>query len=177
MVEFSEDERSRLRVIISSLAKLDRRSLMSYWITSEIEEAEVYNGLARKVMEYGWDPRIPRLFEQLARESLEHAEVLLREYKRAYGNAPLLKPEIPSIELELSLEQLENYLRNGRLEDLVATLMEGEKLASEVYEYLAEKSGDDSRELFKRLADIENGHYLRLKSLLDSLGRDNPKVF
>ncbi len=55
--------------------------------------------------------------------------------------------------------------------------MEGEKLASEVYEYLAEKSGDDSRELFKRLADIENGHYLRLKSLLDSLGRDNPKVF
>ncbi len=120
-------------------------------------------------MEYGWDPRIPQLFEELARESLEHAEILLIEYRRTYDNAPLLKPEIPSIELELSLEKLEGYLRNGRLTDLVTVLMESERLAGEVYGYLAENSKEDSAEMFRRLADIENGHYLRLKALMDSL--------
>ena len=171
MVEFSEDEQKRLREIISNLAGLNGRALMSYWITSEIEEAEVYNELAKRVLYYGWDPRIPRLFEELAKDNLNHAEALLREYKRTYGNAPLERPNIPGIGLEMSREKLEDNLRNGRLADLVKTLMEGEKLARDVYEYLAEKSSDDSREVFKRLANIENDHYLRLKSLLDSLER------
>ncbi|WP_297503631.1 ferritin family protein [Thermococcus sp.] len=169
MPEFSENERSRLQEMILSLSRLDGRSLLSYWITSEIEVAKTYNDLAKRVMEYGWDPRIPRLFQELARESLEHAEILLEEYRRTYDNAPLIKPGIPSIRIEFSLEKLKNYLRNGRLVDLVAVLMESEELASEVYRYLTENSNGSSTEMFRRLADNENDRYLRLKTLMDYL--------
>ncbi|WP_297520528.1 ferritin family protein [Thermococcus sp.] len=169
MVEFSEEEKGTIRGIVELLGKLDKRSLMSYWINSEFEEAGIYNGIAKRFAYYGWDPRVPKLFEELAKESLNSAEALLMEYKSIYGNAPLTRPEMGSITLKLSRGKLEDYLQNGRLRDLVEILMEGEKLASEIYEYLAENSKGELRGMLRRLASIENGHYLRLKALMDSL--------
>ena len=169
-LEFSEVEKQRLRSTIGELKKLSRRELLSYWISSELEEAETYTTLAGKVREYSWDPRIPKLFEELARESLNHAEILLKEYRRVYREEKLADTKVPSIKLELSVGDLERYIRSGRLEDLISVLMESERIAHEIYRHLAEESSGGARELFGYLANVEVGHYKRLKELKDSLG-------
>jgi len=170
-LEFSEAERRKINEIVDKLKAMDKRSIISYWITAELDEAEVYNKLAWRTREYSWDERISTLFEELARESMEHAEMLLREYKNKYHNEELVETGLPSIELELSLEDLERDIRSGRLEDLVTILMESEKLAEEIYRYLAENSSGDTGALFEHLANVEKGHYLKLKKLRDSLGK------
>ena len=172
MAELSGEDKEALREIIEKLSGLDRKSLMSYWINSALEEAETYNEIARRIEYYGWDPRIPTLFEELARGALNSAEAFLEEYKRTYGNSSLAEIEVEGIPLRFSREKLNDYLRNGRLEDLLETLMDSEKLASEVYSYLSENSEGERREMFARLASIEHEHYLRLKSIMESLKRE-----
>ncbi|ASJ06857.1 hypothetical protein A3L08_05740 [Thermococcus pacificus] len=168
-LKFSGEEKRNLQSIIDKLKRLSPQELLSYWINAELDEAETYNTLAEIVREYSWDPKIPKLFEELARESLEHAELLLKEYRRTYGGEKLIDTGIPGIELELSMGELERYIRSGRLGDLISVLMESERMAQEIYRCLAEKSSGKTRELFEHLASIENGHYLRLKALKESL--------
>ena len=165
----SQGERRTVRGIIDELKKLDSKSLLSYWINAELDEAEIYNKLAKRTREYSWDRRIPALFEKLARESAEHAEILLREYRGRYKNAGLVKTNIPSIEIELSLNDLIEYIERGRLDDLIAILMESERIAMDIYRYLAQETSGDMRELFEHLASIEEGHYTKLKELRDSI--------
>ena len=95
-LEMSPGLRAELRAILERLQRLDEREIISYWIRSEIDEAEIYNSLANRISQYSWDPRIGRLFKELARESLEHAEVLLKTYLEHYG-PPLLEVDLPGI--------------------------------------------------------------------------------
>ncbi|ASJ08928.1 hypothetical protein A3L11_06700 [Thermococcus siculi] len=172
-LNLSREEQKKIDRIINKLRRLDKQSLISYWITAELDEAETYNNLAWRTREYSWDPRIPELFEELAEESTKHAEILLNEYKRTYPKEKLIETDIPSIELELSLEDLEEYIRSGRLEDLVSVLMESEKIAEEIYRYLAEESSGDTKRLFEHLADVERGHYQKLKTLMESIKKED----
>jgi len=168
MGELSNKKRTDLRVLIERLKTLNIEQALAYWINSEIEEAEIYNDLANRVSQYSWDGRIERLLRELAKESLDHAEALLREYKRRY-KGPLPRVNLPSVEVEFSREELEEMVRNGRLEDLIRTLMESERFAMEVYGYLADSSSGELRELFSQLTKVEEGHYRRLENLLSAL--------
>ncbi len=165
----SDKDKRTVREIVAGLKELDSQSLLSYWISAELDEAEIYNTLAKRTREYSWDKRIPALFEKLARESAEHAEILLREYKGRYKNGGLVKTNVPSIEIELSLDELMEYIEKGRLDDLITILMESERIARDVYIYLAGETSGDMKELFEHLARIEEGHYQKLKELRDSL--------
>ncbi|WP_297439124.1 ferritin family protein [Thermococcus sp.] len=165
----SDKDKRTVREIVAELKKLDGQTLFSYWISAELDEAEIYNALAKRTREYIWDQRIPALFEKLARESAEHAEILLREYKKRYKNEGLVKTNVPSIEIELSLDDLVEYIKKGRLDDLIEILMESERIAKDLYTYLAGETSGDTKELFEHLARIEEGHYEKLKELRDSL--------
>jgi len=167
----SSQKKAELRALIERLKKLRMEEVLAYWINSEIEEAEMYNSLANKVSQYSWDERIEKLFRELARESLDHAEALLREYKRRYSG-PLPQVDLPSVEVEFSEEELEEKLRNGRLEELLGILMASEKFAWEVYEYLANNAEGELRNLFAQLARVESGHYRMLENLLNALRRE-----
>ena len=160
-----EEQRTHLQGIIRKLETLDEKSLISYWIKAEIDEADMYRKLAEKAKEYSWDQRIPALFLKLAEDSLKHAEILLREYKNRYHGEKLVEVDVPSIEVEITEEDLENYLRRGRLKDLLEILMEGEKLAMEIYQYLAGRSEGELAKAFRSLARIEEKHYQKLREL------------
>ena len=79
--------------------------------------------------------------------------------------------EVPGIEVEVSREKLEEYIRTGRIGDLLEVLMEGERIARDVYKYLSERSSGEERETFERLSKIEEGHYRRLIELKRSLSK------
>nr|WP_277346764.1 ferritin family protein [Thermococcus sp. 21S7] len=145
--------------------------MLSYWIGAEIDEAEMYNALAKKAEEYSWDSRVAALFRALAKESLNHAESLLTEYRQIYGGDALVDSDVPSIEVELSSEELEEYVRSGRLSDLIEVLMEGEKIARDIYAYMAERASGSLRETLLKLSEIEDGHYSRLARLREELLR------
>ncbi|WP_148882476.1 ferritin-like domain-containing protein [Thermococcus aciditolerans] len=166
---FSDAEKEELGEIIKKLKTLDERSILSYWISAEIDEAEMYNRLANVAEEYSWDERIPQLFRTLAEESLNHAGILLEEYKRRYRGASLVEVDIPSLETDIGLNSLEEHLRNGNIEEVLEVLMESEKMARDVYAYLSRNSTGSTGELFGNLAKIEDGHFRRLLHLRDSL--------
>ncbi|WP_457742691.1 ferritin-like domain-containing protein [Thermococcus sp.] len=168
-MDLQEETKQNLRRLIERLKTLDVQSVISYWINSEIEEAEMYNFLASIVREYSWDTRVEKLFLELAHESLDHAEALLREYRRLYPGSPLRRVELPSIEVEFSKTELEEKIRSGRLEDVILALIESEKFARDTYRYLEQHSPRDLKKLFHDLARIEEGHYTRLKNLLEGL--------
>ncbi|WP_456395591.1 ferritin family protein, partial [Thermococcus sp.] len=141
-MKLGESSRNRLREIISELLKMDSRGIMSYWVSSEFRKAEMYYRLYEVSKEITWDKRISQVFFKLYNESLGHAESLLNMYKKMFhGEKPVLV-ELPSLEVELSKERLEEMLKQGRLKDLFEILMESEKSAAEVYTYLAKNAGD-----------------------------------
>ncbi|QDA31103.1 rubrerythrin [Thermococcus indicus] len=171
MREFSNNEKRELKEIIGRLSNLDERSVLSYWISAEIDEAEMYNRLANIAEEYSWDERIPIIFRKLAEESLNHAEILMAEYKRRYRGAELVSVDVPGIETGLGLRELEEHLRNGRIGEVLEVLMENERMARDVYSYLSENSDEGTREIFRNLARIEEGHYQKLARLREELIR------
>jgi len=168
-LSLSESQRAEVERIVNEISKLDKKSLMSYWIAAEIDEAETYSILADRVEECSWDERIPKLFRELAQESVGHAEALLREYKTLYPGEQLVTVKLPGLEQELSMDELEGYIRNGRFRDLIEVLMKTEKIAQEVYAHLAENSSGEERKMFEKLANIEKGHYQKLLNLAKSV--------
>jgi rubrerythrin len=166
--EIPKERRERIREVVEKLSSMDSKSLMSYWIKAEIDEAEAYKELAEKFRGYNWDKRVVFLFEKLAEESLNHAELLMNEYMRKYGG-PLVEVEAPPLEGELSRRKLEEAIMNGNLDDILRILMERELLAKEVYEYLASQSTGEEKETLFRLVRMEEGHYNLLRELRDSL--------
>lgn len=86
-----------------------------------------------------------------------------------HGEKPVLV-KLPSLEVELSEERLEEMLKKGRLKNLFEILMESEKSAAEVYTYLAENVEDfDVRDILEQLAKMEEEHYKRLKDIYKTL--------
>lgn len=172
MVEMgvSESSGQKLRDITNRLLETDPREIMAYWINEELEGAEMYHRLYRISRESTWDERIPSVFLVLYNESIRHAEKLFEMYKRMFPGEKPGSVQVPSLKVELSEDRLERMLRHGRIRDLLEILMEGEKSAAEVYEYLEKHvENSDTEKIFNQLSQMERGHYQRLKELYEAL--------
>jgi len=162
--------KKKISEIIRLLSKLDTKQLMAYWIDQEIKEAEMYHYLAELSREVQWDERVPKLFLRLYQESLGHAEALLKMFKEMYPHEEPPTVNLPALEVELSKDELNELVRSGRVKDILEYLMGTEKLAHDVYQYLAEKSSDEeAKATLIWLAKIEEGHYRLLRDLYTTL--------
>ena len=159
-------EKTRFKRILEEIAKLDYRELMAYWMDQEVQEAEMYYKLHQMSKEVNWDPRVSKLFYELYRESLGHAEALLKMFKEMFPGEKPPRVNVPPLEVELSEEKLRDLVYRGNLGEILEYLMGTEKLAHDVYLHLAEETNDeDAKATLRWLAKIENGHYTKLRNL------------
>ena len=155
---------SRLSAILSRLSTLSEKELLSYWIKGEYEEAETYWKLAERAKELGLPERVVNTFVVLAKESKEHGNRLREIYRRNYGGE-VLDVDLPGVEaevLELTMDTPEDVV------DVLTRAMEAELFAKNLYERLAAETESESLgEIYLYLAEIERGHYERLKCELE----------
>ena len=148
--------------LIETIKKLDERELLSYWIRGEYEEAETYLKLAERARELDLPVEVYETFEMLSRESRSHGDELYRIYRERYGDE-LAEVNVASIE---GTHVLGKFWKVSDLEDVLMAAMESEKLAETIYRKLAEETDkEDLKSIYLRLADVERGHYERLKTL------------
>jgi len=154
----------KLSEILSRLSSLSEKELLSYWIKGEYEEAETYLKLAEKARELGLPEEVVNTFVVLAKESKGHGSRLREIYRRKYGEEPVMV-DVPGVEAEILRQDMKVP------EDVVEVLrnaMESELFAKRLYERLAEETNDDSlRRVYLYLAEIERGHYERLRGELE----------
>ncbi|WP_457742882.1 ferritin-like domain-containing protein [Thermococcus sp.] len=152
--------------IIEILQRVNYREALAYWIASEVEEAEFYRKLAERAKNLGLPESLVETFLKLGRDSEKHAEELTKEFRKTFGKDP--STEIPPLEV---LPVLEKFERADQVNEVLETAMESELIAMNAYKALAEKVEDERlRELYRKLADIERGHYEALKREYDRLG-------
>lgn len=172
----TKEEKAKFREILAAISKLNHKELLAYWMDQEVKEAEMYHKLHQLSRDVNWDERVSKLFLQLYRESLEHAEALLKMFKEMFPNESPPKVNLPALEVELSEERLRDMVYHGDLPDILEYLMGTEKLAHDVYQYLAERTEDEnSKATLIWLANIENGHYQKLRNLYVALFGTEPK--
>jgi rubrerythrin len=165
-IRYQEAEKTRFKKILKEIGKLDYNELMAYWMDHEVQEAEMYHKLYQLSRDVTWDERVSKLFYQLYKESLGHAEVLLKMFKEKFPREKPPKMNLPPLEVELSEERLKDLVYHGNLKEILKYIMGAEKLAHDVYMHLAEKAEDeDAKATLLWLAKIENGHYTKLRSL------------
>ncbi len=151
--------------VVEALSKLSYKDALAYWIEGEKEEAEFYRELARRARNLGLGEALVKTFEKLAEDSLNHAAELEARFREAYGNAP--RSDLPPLEV---LPVLEEFERADQLEEVLKAAMESELIAHESYKLLAEKVEDEKlRDLYKKLAEVERGHYEALKREYEKL--------
>ncbi len=174
-VRYQEIKKSRFKEILEEIGKLNYKELMSYWIDQEVQEAEMYHKLYQMSREVNWDERVSKLFYELYKESLGHAEALLKMFKEMFPGEKPPKVNVAPLEVELSEEKLRDLVYHGNLREILEYLMGTEKLAHDVYLHLAEKANDeDVKATFLWLAKIENGHYTKLRNLYTALFGESP---
>ncbi|CAD5243931.1 ferritin-like domain-containing protein [Thermococcus camini] len=163
-------EKERFKRILEEISKLDYMALMAYWMDQEVMEAEMYHKLYQLSRDVNWDERVSKLFFQLYKESLGHAEALLRMFHEMFPDEEPPKVNVAPLEVELSEERLRDLVYHGNLREILEYLMGTEKLAHDVYRYLAEKTEDEnSKATLLWLSNIENGHYQKLRDLYTAL--------
>lgn len=168
-------EKTRFKRILEEISKLDYRELMAYWMDQEVMEAEMYHKLYQLSRDVNWDERVSKLFFQLYKESLGHAEALLKMFREMFPGEEPPKVSVAPLEVELSEERLKDLVYHGNLREILEYLMGTEKLAHDVYQYLAEKTEDEnSKATLTWLSNIENGHYQKLKNLYATLFGTEP---
>lgn len=171
----TENERETLRETLEALAELNNKELIAYWIGQELKEAEMYHRLHKLSKEANWDERIPGLFLQLYKESLGHAETLLGMFKQMFPDERPPQVDLPALEVELSEKQLVEMIRTGELRGILKYLMGTERMARDVYHYLAERNeNEDAKATLIWLANIEEGHYQKLRNVYTALFEEEP---
>lgn len=154
------------KLVIERLKKLDKESLIAYWIKGEFEEAELYRELAVRAKEVGLPESLIETFWALSKESEGHGKKMKEIYVRTYGKEPE-PPDIPSLEV---YSIVKNF---AKIEDAVEALqaaMQSEELAESIYTHLAKTTDDpELRDLYTYLAKVERGHYERLAGELEIL--------
>ncbi|MDK2853892.1 MAG: hypothetical protein PWQ92_786 [Thermococcaceae archaeon] len=166
MREVPPTVKENIKKLLQTLPKLSMKEILSYWINAEVEEAEMYHRLYELSKELTWIEEVPKVFRKLSEESLEHAEELLRLYKKLFPGEKPIPVNLPPLEVVLAEPELERFLEKGRAEELFDILMENEKMAAEAYEYLSKLSENpEVKEVAKWLAEIEWGHYNHIKAL------------
>jgi len=169
-VRYKGMEKVRFEKILNEIGKLDHRELMAYWMDQEVKEAEMYYKLYQMSREVNWDERVSKLFYRLYRESLGHAEALLRMFKEMFPGEKPPKVNVAPLEVELSEEKLRDLVYHGNLKEILEYLMGTEKLAHDVYMHLAKRASDEeTKATLLWLAKIEHGHYKKLRELYNAL--------
>ncbi len=154
-----------LEEIVEALSKLSYEEAMAYWIEGEKKEAEFYSELAERARDLGLGEELVKTFEKLAEDSLKHATELGAYYEAKYGKKP--KVDLPPIEV---LPVIDEFWRADQLEEVLKAAMESELIAHESYRLLAERVEDEKlRELYKKLAEVEKGHYEMLREMYEEL--------
>lgn len=172
----TKEEKAKFKQILESMLKLTPKELIAYWIDQEINEAEMYYTLYTISEEVNWDEQVTKLFLDMYKDCLEHAEALLKLYRTIYPDEEVIKVDLPALEVELSEERLRGMAFRGNLREILEYLMGTEKIAHDVYEYLAKQTTDEeAREILTWLAGIENEHYEKLEKLYLELFGDYPK--
>ncbi|NJE09976.1 ferritin family protein [Thermococcus sp. MAR1] len=172
----TEREKAKFREILTAISKLNHKELLAYWMDQEVKEAEMYHKLYQLSRDVNWDERVSKLFFQLYKESLGHAEALLKMFKEMFPTENPPKVTLPALEVELSEERLRDMVYHGGLRDILEYLMGTEKLAHDVYRYLSERTEDEnSKATLIWLANIENGHYQKLRNLYVTLFGTEPE--
>ncbi len=145
--------------IIEELKKLDKKSLLAYWIKGELDEAELYEKLAERAKDLNLPDSLVKTFYELSHESREHGEQLRKVYVETYGEEPR-PPQIPPLEVYPILDK---FSRADEVVEGLELAMESELLAKRVYETLAEEAGEGGlANIYKTLAGVELGHYNKL---------------
>ncbi|ACS89665.1 ferritin-like domain-containing protein [Thermococcus sibiricus] len=172
----TKEEKSKFKQILEAISKLGTKELLVYWMDQEVKEAEMYHRLYAISSEVNWDEKVSKLFLDMYNDCLEHAETLLKLYRTMYPDEEVIKVDLPALEVELSEKRLRDLVYQGRLQEILEYLMGTEKIAHDVYEYLAKQTTDEEvKAILKWLAEIENGHYERLRSLYAELFGENPE--
>ncbi len=162
----TEEEKIKFRKILEAMSKLNHKELLAYWIDQELKGAEMYYRLHELGKEINWDDEISKLFFQLYKDSLEHAETLLKMFSYMFPNENPPTVDIPALDGEYSEERLQKMVYREALKDILEYLMGTEYLARDVYRYLAEKTEDENaKATLIWLANIENGHYQKLRNI------------
>lgn len=168
MSELSQAAREDIKKLLQKLPQLSTKELLSYMVTAEAEEAEMYRHLSEISREMTWNEKIPAVFHELSEDSIQHAEELLKLYKALFPGEELVPVDLPPLEVVLGENKLREFLRHGRLEELFDLLMENEKMAAEVYEYIHGVSENpEIKELTEWMAKVEWSHFDRIKTLKD----------
>ena len=150
--------------VLEEIKRLDERELLSYWIKGEYEEAETYLKLAERARELGLPKEVYETFERLGKESKGHGDELYKIYREKYGDE-LVEVNAPSIE---GTHVLGKFWKVEDLEDVLINAMEAEKLAETIYRKLAEETdSEELKRVYLYLADVERGHYERLRALYE----------
>ncbi|KUH32752.1 rubrerythrin [Thermococcus celericrescens] len=171
----TEGEKARFREILTAISNLNHRELLAYWMDQEVKKAEMYHKLYQLSHDVNWDKLLSELFFQLYKDSLRHAEALLGVFKGMFPTESPPKVNLPALEVELSEERLRDMIYHSDLRDILEYLMETEKLAHDVYRYLAEKTEDEnSKATLIWLSNIENDHYQKLRNLYVTLFGTEP---
>lgn len=87
----TEEEKSKFKRILEDILKLSTKELLAYWMGQEVEEAEMYHKLYVISKEATWDERVPKLFLEMYKDCLDHAEALLKLYRTMYPNEEVVK--------------------------------------------------------------------------------------
>ncbi|USS41727.1 ferritin family protein [Thermococcus aggregans] len=139
----TEKEKLKFKQILEGILKLSTKELLAYWMDQEVKEAEMYHRLYTMSKEVNWDEQVSKLFLDMYKDCLEHAETLLKLYRTTYPNEEVIMVDLPALEVELSEEQLRDLVYHGRLRGILEHLMETEKIARDVYEYLSKQTTDE----------------------------------
>ncbi|WP_054839745.1 hypothetical protein [Thermococcus sp. JCM 11816] len=159
-----------LKKAVEDLQRLSPQELLSYWIQNELKLAETCRSLSNYAKEVRWGGNdASNLCERLAELSVETAEKLMAEYRKRFGTSELSPPtNVEPIELLLSLKDLKRTLKTGRIEDVIKTLLETQRVMHEIYSSLTSKTSDeDLSELFSALSELSRRRYSTLKEMLE----------
>jgi len=164
--KYSKRVIEKLNQIAEALPNLTPKEVISYWITAELEEAEMLYKLSESFRDIAKNDEIANVLLKLARESAEHAESLLDVYKKAFQSEEILRVSLPSLEVVLQEELLNKFLKDGNYMGLLRALREVEIIAHRTYLYLSEYVEDEKlRDIFKWLAEEELRHYELINNL------------
>jgi len=161
------------------LGKMNLKEIIRYAIASEDAAKNYYQSLVKYLK---LNELVSHKFEFLAREEEIHRKTLIRIYEEMFGpqkykeslgvKGYVFPPGLPPLEGAIKISNVESLL------EALDIAMQSEDRAYNVYLFISKKE-KDHRQLFERLAMLEQGHYNTLKSekkLYEGILMENPTI-
>lgn len=143
------------------LRNLNGYELLSYAICNEECGAETYEWLSGRV-----EGLLADEFRHLAKERRKHAEEIRRLFERLYPGRKPLDFNAPPLD---TLPVCGEMMKAEDVEKGLALALLSEAIGRDVYRKLQRMSGEETSELFGRLAKIKEDSYRRLLGLYERI--------